>query len=89
VAEDRLYATRGGVKSQAALSIEACYKTAQGAPIIQDPQLHQDFGFLADTNTTARVLAGTYVYPPDMDIHTHLLLEEAHSDSFLCQRRRL
>ena len=79
MAEDRLYATRGGVETQPALTMEACCKTAQGAPIIQDPQLHQDFDFLADTNPTTRVLVGTYEYPQDMDAHTCLLLEEAHT----------
>ena len=79
VAEDSLYATRGGVETQVALTIGACYKTAQGAPIIQDSQLHKDFGFLADTDATARVLAETYEYPQDMGAHTRLLLEEAHT----------
>ncbi len=79
VAEDRLYATRSGVGEQVAQTIAARYKMARGAPIIQDPQLHQDFGFLANTNAAERVLAGTYEYPENMDAHTRLLLEEAHS----------
>ncbi len=54
------------------------YKTAQGAPIIQDPCLHQDFGYLADTDDADRVLRSTYDYPADMDPYTKLLLQEAH-----------
>jgi hypothetical protein len=74
----RRYATRSGVEEQAAQTIAARYKTAHGDPIIQDPQLYQDFGFLADTTATEKVLAGTYEYPKGMDAHTWLLLEEAH-----------
>jgi hypothetical protein len=77
--EDKLYATRSGVEEQAAQTIAARYKTACGAPIIQDPQLHQDFGFLANTKAAERVLVGTYEYPEGMDAHTCILLEEAHS----------
>ena len=54
------------------------YKMAQGAPLIQDPRLHQDFGYLADTDAADRVLCGTYDYPADMDPYTKLLLQEAH-----------
>jgi hypothetical protein len=78
VAEDRLYATRGGAGIQAALCIPAWYKTARGAPIIQDSLLHEEFCYLSDTNATDRVLAGSYIYPDGMDAHTQLLLEEAH-----------
>jgi hypothetical protein len=75
---DLLYATRDGVEQQAANHIGRRYKTAQGAPIIQDPRLHRDFGFLADTVATDRVLQGTYAYPTSMDPYTKLLLQEAH-----------
>ncbi len=54
------------------------YKTAQGAPIIQDSCLHQDFGYLADTEAADRVLRGTYDYPANMDSYTKLLLQDAH-----------
>jgi hypothetical protein len=68
--DDRLYATREGVEEQAALSITTQYKTAKGAPVIQDPLFHEDFGYLADKNTMDRVLAGSYAYPDGMDAHT-------------------
>jgi hypothetical protein len=51
---------------------------AQGAPIIQDACLHQDFGYLADTEATDKVLQGTYKYPPNMDKSNKALLQEAH-----------
>ncbi len=54
--------------------ISCRYKTAQGARIIQDPCLHQDFGYLADTDAANRVLHSTYDYPDDMDPYTKLLL---------------
>ncbi len=58
--------------------ISCRYKTAQGALIIQDPHLHQDFGYLPDTDAAARVLRGTYDYPADIDPYTKLLIQEAH-----------
>ncbi len=71
VVEDRLYVTREGVEEQAALTIATQFKMARGAPIIQDPQPHKDFGYLADTNATDRVLTGSDKYPDGMDTHTH------------------
>ena len=56
--------------------ISCRYKTAQGAPIIQDPCLHQDFGYLADTDAADQVLWDTYDYPANMDLYTKLLLQE-------------
>jgi hypothetical protein len=75
---DLLYATRDEVEQQAANHIGRRYKTAEGAPIIQDLRLHWDFGFLADKAATDRVLQGTYAYPTSMDPYTKLLLQEAH-----------
>ena len=59
---------------QAAEAIAIRYKVARGAPILQDAQLHNDFGFLANTGATNRVLNGTYDYPEDMNVYTKLLL---------------
>ncbi len=42
-AGDTLYATREVVESQGAAAIETRYKVAQGAPILQDAQLHGEF----------------------------------------------
>jgi hypothetical protein len=69
-AGDTLYATREGVESQGAAAIETRYKVAQGAPILQDAQLHGDFGFLSNTVLADQVLQGSYIYPENMDTHT-------------------
>jgi hypothetical protein len=76
-AGDILYATREGVESQGAAAIEMRYKVAQGAPILQDAQLHGNFGFLANTVLADQVLQGSYIYPKNMDTHTKPLLQEA------------
>jgi hypothetical protein len=69
---------REGVESQAA-AIEIWYKVARGAPILQDTSLHDDFEFLAKTDSTNQVLLGSYLYPNNMDAHTKLLLLEAQN----------
>jgi hypothetical protein len=43
------------VEAQAAKHISIRYRTAQGAPIIQDAYLHQDFGYLTDIEATDKV----------------------------------
>jgi hypothetical protein len=76
-AGDTLYATREGVESQGVAAIETWYKVAWVAPILQDAQLHSNFGFLANTVLADQVLQGSYIYPKNMDTHTKLLLQEA------------
>jgi hypothetical protein len=76
-AGDTLYTTREGVESQGAAAIEAWYKVAWGALILQDAQLHGNFGFLTNTVLADQVLQGSYIYPENMDTHTKLLLQEA------------
>ncbi len=76
-AGDTLYATREGVESQGVAAIEIWYKVAWGAHILQDAQLHSNFGFLANTVSADEVLKGSYIYPKNMDTHTKLLLQEA------------
>jgi hypothetical protein len=76
-AGDTLYATREGVESQGVAAIETGYKVARGAPILQDAQLHGNFGFLAITVLADQVLQGSCIYPKNMDTHTKLLLQEA------------
>jgi hypothetical protein len=83
-----VYATREGTESQAPDHISHQYKTAKGAPIIQDARLHADFDFLADTEATDRVLQGTYEYPPDMDRSTKLMTKKGITSFPACQRRR-
>jgi hypothetical protein len=74
---DTLYATKEGVESQGVAAIETRYKVARGAPILQDAQLHDNFGFLANTVLADQVIQGLYIYPKNMDTHTKLLLQEA------------
>jgi hypothetical protein len=76
-AGDTLYTTRENVQSQGAAAIETWYKVAWGAAILQDAQLHGNFGFLANTLLADQVLLGLYVYLGNMDRHTKLLLHEA------------
>ena len=66
------------MKCKGADHISHRYKTAQGAPVIQDPRLHQAFGYLADIDAADQVLRGTYDYPADMEPYTKLLLQEVH-----------
>jgi len=58
-----LYATNEGVEEQAAQKPEARFKTTCGAPICMDPTLHQDFGFVGNTDAVNKVFDGTYEYP--------------------------
>ena len=39
--------------------------------------LVDDIGFLGATPAVEDILEGPYVFPPDRDKHTHILLEEA------------
>ena len=75
---ERMYSTREGVESQASAAIAQRYTAARAAPIIQNEKLHRDFGFLSNTESTLRVLQGTYKYPESTDMHTGVLLHEAH-----------
>ena len=73
-----MYSTRDGVETIASTAIAERYKTSQGAPILQNEELHRDFGFLANTESMAQVLQGTYVYPQSTKRYTRILLQEAH-----------
>jgi hypothetical protein len=55
-AGDTLYATREGVESQGTAAIETQYKVAWGESILQDAQLHANFGFLANTVLADQIL---------------------------------
>ena len=67
---ERMYATREGVENNALEAIAQRYLTARSAPIIQNQDLHCNFGFLADTEATSQVLQGTYVYPESTEKYT-------------------
>ncbi len=59
------------------MAIETRYNVAGGAPILQDSQLHGNFGFLVNTVLADQVLQGSHIYPKNMNAHTKLLLQEA------------
>ena len=52
------------------------FETAHHAPISSGKFL-DDIGFLGAMPAVKEIPEGTYVYPPGMDKHTHLLMEEA------------
>jgi hypothetical protein len=70
---------REGVESQGVAVIETQHKVARGALILQDAQLHSNFEFLANTDSTDQVLQGSYVYPENINTHTKLLLQKARN----------
>ena len=74
---DTTYATREGVETQTLAVIALRYKTARGAPILQNEDLFRDFGYLANTEATLQVLQGTYKYPELTDRYTKVILQEA------------
>jgi hypothetical protein len=74
---DVVYDTRQEVEEQAARCLTDRFKLARDAPISQG-KLFDDIGYLGDTTATRAILEGTYEFPPEMDQHTRLLLEEAH-----------
>jgi hypothetical protein len=76
-AGDVTYDTRQDVEEQAARKLTDRFKLARDAPI-SSGQLFDDIGYLGDTTSTRAILEGTYEFPPEMDPHTCLLLEEAH-----------
>ncbi len=67
-AGDTLYATRESVEYQGVAAIETRYKVARGGPILQDAQLHGNFGFLANMDSADQVLQGSNKAIP---IETH------------------
>ena len=76
--EPVVYITKEGVERESAAALKKRFRIAMHAPILQDKRLFNDFGYLGDTVATKQLLEGTYQFPPDMDDHTKLLLEEAH-----------
>lgn len=74
---DAFFDSREEVEANAARKLTSRFKLARDAPICEGP-LFDDIGYLGDTATTRSILEGTYDFPPTMDHHTRLLLEEAH-----------
>ena len=74
---DAFFDSREEVEANAARKLTSRFKLARDAPICEGT-LFDDIGYLGDTATTRSILEGTYDFPPTMDHHTRLLLEEAH-----------
>ena len=74
---DHVYETRAEVEEHAARKLTSRFKLARHTSI-EEGQLFDDFGYLGDTTSTRAILEGTYEFPPDMDPHLRMLLEEAH-----------
>ena len=74
---DAFYDSRAEVESNAARRLTDRFKLARDAPICEGP-VFDDIGYLGNTRATRAILEGTYDFPPEMDTHTRLLLEEAH-----------
>ena len=85
---DTLYATIDGVETQVSTAIAKRYKTGRGAPILQNEELHRDFGFLVDTESTLQVLQGTYEYLESTDKFMKVLLQEAQEIYSKCLKAR-
>lgn len=74
---DQIYETRAKVEEHSARKLTSRFKLARHTSI-EEGQLFDDIGYLGDTTSTRAILEGTYEFPPDMDPHLRLLLEEAH-----------
>jgi hypothetical protein len=57
--------------------LSECFCFPFSAPCYQG-QLFNDLGFMGDTECFKQILEGTYEYPPDTDIWTKGILQEAH-----------
>ena len=73
---DPIFLEKSQVNDVAGTMLSERFVTAHHAPL-SSGQLLDDIGYLGATPAVKEILKGTYVYPPDMDHHTRLLLEEA------------
>lgn len=70
------YNTEGEVFQHVSEHLAERFRLAFAAPSYGG-KLFDDLGFMGDTAAAQQILEGTYVYPPDTDPATRLLLEEA------------
>ena len=80
--------TEDGVFDAVSAGIASRYRLARSAPAYSG-QLFNDLGFVGDTAAAAAILEGTYVFPPNLDPATRLLLEEAARTFALLSRREV
>ena len=57
--------------------LSECLRLAYSAPCYRG-QLFDDLGFMGDTECSQQILEGMYEYPPDTNIWTKKILQEAH-----------
>jgi hypothetical protein len=57
--------------------LSECFHLAYSALCYQE-QLFNDLGFMGDTECSKQILEGMYDYPPNTDIWTKKILQEAH-----------
>ena len=70
------YTTEDAIFDQVSTGLDERFRLAMSAPAYSG-QLFDDIGFCGDTAAAQAILEGTYVFPPDCDPATRLLLEEA------------
>ncbi len=71
------YDTEDKVVGKTSDHLSMCFRLAYSAPCYRG-KLFDDLGFTGDTECTQQILEGTYDVPPDTDIWTKKILQEAH-----------
>ena len=68
--------TKDAVVAHTSDHLSERFRLAYSAPCYRG-QLFDDLGFMGDTECSQQILEGTYDYPPDTDIWTKKILQEA------------
>jgi hypothetical protein len=71
------YDTEDKVVGQTSNHLSKRFRLAYSAPCYRG-KLFDDLGFTGDTECSQQILEGTYDLPPDTDIWTKKILQEAH-----------
>ncbi len=71
------YDTEDKVVGQTSNHLSKCFCLAYSAPFYRGKSF-DDLGFMGDTECSQQILEGTYDFPPDTDIWTKKILQEAH-----------
>ncbi len=71
------YDTEDEVVRHTSDHLSKCFRLAYSA-LCYCGKLFDDLGFTGDTECTQQILEGTYDFPPDIDIWTKKILQEAH-----------
>lgn len=73
---DEIFSERADVEGVAAEKLSDRFRKAHHTPV-NSGKLLDEIGLLADTPVVRQILDGTFVFPPDWDAHTVLLMKEA------------